>query len=261
MKKNILKNVTVCALTAALGLGALGALAATTSRIDLDRAKVIALEHAGFAAKEVKFVEAKRDREDGRLVYEIEFYAENLEYDYEIDAESGEILEYDYDAEHYSVKEASGQDIGLEQAKAAALKHAGLKETEVTFEKAKRSREDGLLVYDIEFYTEEAEYDYEIDLETGKVLEFDREIERNSSAAAAQNPSDGSVIGEAKAKEAALKHAGLKESQIRRYQCELEWDDGRQVYEIEFKSGGMEYEYEIGAADGKVLSFEQEDDD
>ena len=61
--------------------------------IGVDRAKSIALGHAGVSASSVSFSKAKLDDDDGRGVYEIEFYVGNTEYDYEIDAHSGAILE------------------------------------------------------------------------------------------------------------------------------------------------------------------------
>ena len=43
------------------------------------------------------YSKVKLDDDDGRGVYEIEFYVGNTEYDYEIDAHSGGIIEYDID--------------------------------------------------------------------------------------------------------------------------------------------------------------------
>nr|WP_314982376.1 PepSY domain-containing protein [uncultured Stomatobaculum sp.] len=43
------------------------------------------------------YSKAKLDDDDGRGVYEIEFYVGNTEYDYKIDAYSGGIIEYDID--------------------------------------------------------------------------------------------------------------------------------------------------------------------
>ena len=65
--------------------------------IGVDRAKSIALGHAGVSASSVSFSKAKLDDDDGRAVYEIEFYVGNTEYDYKIDAYSGGIIEYDKD--------------------------------------------------------------------------------------------------------------------------------------------------------------------
>ena len=71
----------------------------------------------------------------------------------------------------------------------------------------------------------------------------------------------GSDIGEAKAREAALAHAGVAEADVRDYKIERDTDDGVRLYEIEFKAGGYEYEYEIRAADGAVMKHHKELDD
>ena len=64
--------------------------------IGLEQARAIALEHAG-AGTEVWFTKEKQDMEDGRVVYEIEFYAGGVEYEYEIDALTGQIWDFDID--------------------------------------------------------------------------------------------------------------------------------------------------------------------
>ena len=68
-------------------------------------------------------------------------------------------------------------------------------------------------------------------------------------------------IGYAKAKSIALNHAGLSENQAYDMDVELDDEDGRLVYEIEFKSGNMEYDYEIDAVSGAILKHEAELDD
>ena len=68
-------------------------------------------------------------------------------------------------------------------------------------------------------------------------------------------------IGYAKAKSIALNHAGLSENQAYDMDIELDDEDGTLVYEVEFKSGGMEYSYEINAASGAILKHETELED
>ena len=72
-------------------------------------------------------------------------------------------------------------------------------------------------------------------------------------------PADG-LIGRQAAVRAALGHARLDERQVRNLACERDREDGRQIYEIEFKKDGFEYEYEIDAKSGAVLKAKRERD-
>ena len=63
---------------------------AATSGISADRAKQIALSHAGVSG--ASFTKVELDTDDGVRVYEIEFKVGNVEYDYDIDATSGAII-------------------------------------------------------------------------------------------------------------------------------------------------------------------------
>ena len=149
--------------------------------IDLEEAKEIALKDAGLKEKDVTFVTAKVDYDDGRKYYDVEFYYNGVEYDYEIDAESGRIVDFDKDFEGrlpvVKEEEETKDEITAEKAKEIALKHAGLKESEVTRLKAERDRDDGIVKYDVEFQQGRMEYDYEIDAETGKILKAEKDYD------------------------------------------------------------------------------------
>ena len=150
----------------------------TTKKITKAKAKSIALKHAGVSASKATFVKAKLDYEDGRRVYEIEFYSGNTEYDYEILASNGKIISYDKDIENYKIPRkntSSSTYIGKAKAKSIALKDAGVSASSATFTKTKLDYEDGIRVYEIEFYTNSAEYEYEINAKTGKIRDMDEE--------------------------------------------------------------------------------------
>ena len=153
---------------------------AASSYIGVDQAKSIALKHAGLSAAEVSFTKAKLEKDDGLRKYEIEFIKGSTEYEYEIDAATGSILEYKTEQEEGGAPTQS-KVISLDQAKSAALKHAGLSASNVTFTKAKL--DDGK--YEIEFVSGSAEYEYEIDAATGSVLEYD--VERSEPAPSNDN--------------------------------------------------------------------------
>lgn len=95
MKKLI---ALLLALLVVFSLSVSAFAAPSENLISKEKAKEIALDHAGYKESEVRFVKAKLDRDDGRYEYEIEFRADgNLEYDYSINAVNGKILEFDHD--------------------------------------------------------------------------------------------------------------------------------------------------------------------
>ena len=65
-------------------------------------------------------------------------------------------------------------------------------------------------------------------------------------------------ITEAEAQAIALEHAGLTEADVSRLEVRKDFDDGRQEYDVEFHVDRLEYEYEIDAVTGKILSFDKD---
>ena len=215
----------------------------------MEQAKTIALNHAGVSASNASFVFAQLDYENGRRVYEVEFYSGNTEYDYEIDAADGSVLSYDYDAERYTSQQPqTSNDIGVEQAKTIALNHAGVAASDAVFVHAKLDYDDGRRVYEVEFYSGSREYDYEIDAASGDILSYDYDAERYTL----QQPQTGSLLSEARVKEIVEARAGTTGTYR---EFKLERDDGRTVYEGELRSGWTEYEFTVDAYSGDILEW------
>ena len=229
---------------------------AASGDIGSEKAKSIALNHAGVTSSTAKFVKVERDRDDGRLLYEVEFYAGNKEYDYEILASDGTILSYDADIEGYRIPSSTstGTDIGAEKAKEIALQHAGVSASNAVFVKAEREYDDGRLTYDVDFYAGNKEYDYEILAADGTILSYDADIEGYRIPSSTSTSSTD--IGAEKAKKIALQHAGVSASNAVFVKAERERDDGRLTYDVDFYAGNKEYDYEILAADGTILSYD-----
>lgn len=149
--------------------------------IGVAAAKEIALSDAGLSAGSVTFRKEKQDWDDGIAVYDIEFYTSDMEYEYEIHGTTGAILDKSIESFHQGSGQPSGggasastgNDIGVDQAKAIAVAHAGLSMSDVTFSKAKLDWDDGYTVYEVEFYYGATEYDYTIDAYTGTILDYD----------------------------------------------------------------------------------------
>ena len=74
-------------------------------------------------------------------------------------------------------------------------------------------------------------------------------------------PAQPTYIGEDAAKKAALSHAGLDESAVTSLKVELDTDDGTVHYDVDFKQGGMEYDYDINATTGEIMKSKSEVDD
>lgn len=142
--------------------------------LTVEEAKAKALEDAKLTASQVTFTKAKLERDDGREIYDIEFYtADYKEYDYEIDARTGAVLEMDYDAESFTPPASSGT-ITMEKAKEIALaKVPGAKEENIV--KLELDRNDGRPVYEIEIIYNAMEYEMEISAADGTILEFESE--------------------------------------------------------------------------------------
>ena len=150
----------------------------TSNKITIEEAKDIALKHAKLSNDKVTFVNTEEGMEDGIKIYNIEFYTDNTEYDYEINADTGEIIEFDEDIEDYTIQDnpdttSNQTKISENEAKDIALKHAKLSNDKVTFDRIEYDVDNGLSKYDIDFYYNNKEYSYEINAQTGEILSYE----------------------------------------------------------------------------------------
>ncbi len=146
--------------------------------ISQDEAKQIALKDAGVAEADVTGLRVKEDRDDGRYIYEVQFYVQNKEYDYDIDATSGAIVSSDYDVENNfnnngSSPQNSGQTISEEDARNAALGRVpGATQNDIRIH---LDTDDGKQVYEGDIYYNNTEYEFQIDATTGEFIEWSQE--------------------------------------------------------------------------------------
>ena len=170
--------------TEAVGVAKKANKANKTKKISADKAKKIALGDAKLAEKDVTFVKVELELEDNKLVYDVEFYSGNVEYDYDIDAVSGAIVSADRDIENYVIPaqpsaeaptKAQASEISVEKAKQIALSHAGV--GSARFTKAKIEYENGVKVYEIEFKVGNMEYEYDINVVNGAIVSSSAEID------------------------------------------------------------------------------------
>ena len=160
---------------------------------------------------------------------------------------------------------APAMPIGKDAAAYAAEQYAGTTELDSVTAEVDSELDESPAHYEVELHTAWGEFEYLVDAYTGKVLSGQKDLLATAPAgdetAKPTAPSGGADIGHAKAKSIALNHAGVSENKAYDMEIELDDEDGTLVYEVEFKSGNMEYSYEINAATGAVLRHEVERDD
>lgn len=233
----------------------------TTSPIEESTALQIALDHAGLQESDVTVLKNQLDRDDGVYEYDVEFLADGKKYDYTINAQSGDIRSYEIEANTIAGStnnNAVAADAGSDAALQAALDHAGLQASDVTVVKNHLDRDDGVYQYEIEFLTDTKEYDYTVSVDASQIYSYSISAlpQAPSSAPAGGTSNTGDVLSEDAVVQIALEYAGLTQADVTRQRCELDRDDARTIYELEFLSGGMEYEFEIDAFSGEVLSYQ-----
>ena len=153
-----------------------GSQSGTASAVTEDEARKTALTDAGVTEEQITGIRVKKDHDDGRQVYDVEFYSDNKEYDYEIDASTGEILSSDFEIENDFNKDSASDlnpAVSQEEASAAALaKVQGASEKDL---RIKLDDDDGKMIYEGDIYYNGTEYEFEIDAATGDFLEWSEE--------------------------------------------------------------------------------------
>lgn len=243
---------------------------ASDGYIGKEKALALALVHLGVKEADIRELEIEIDYKKKRMIYEIEFKTADKEYEIDIDAQSGEVLEVEIETlkKAPSSTGSSSNYIGESAAKSIAFKDAGVSESQSSSLKVELDRQNGIMVYEVEFIYSGYKYEYDIDALSGKILEIEKERIKESSSSQKTSPPASSppkesspqtnYIGESSAKSIAFKDAGVSESQVSSLKVELDRKNGIMVYEVEFIYSGYEYEYDIDAVSGKILGWEKE---
>lgn len=158
--------------------------AAGKTGLTADEAKAKALAHAGLSAPQVTFTKTKSDWDDGRAIYEIDFYgSDGTEYEYEIDANTGDVVKYDTEAPKRQVYEqpttaaaGSGSMLSADAAKKLALDQVpGATVNDIA--EFETDRDDGRVEYEGKIYYGGMEYEFEIDAYSGAFRKWECEYD------------------------------------------------------------------------------------
>ena len=152
-----------------------------TQDIGEDAALQAALEAAGVSESDASRLRISKDRDDGRVVYEIRFDVDQTEYDYDVLASDGQILSSDVELRNDDRDDdddrnrGSNADVAISREEAidiALAKVPGATESDIRIE---LDHDDGRYKYEGDIIYERVEYDFEIDANSGDVLEWSEE--------------------------------------------------------------------------------------
>ncbi len=197
-----------------------------------------------LAKKEVKggtVVKVDMDYENGKLVYDVEMSKGKKEYSLTYRASDSKLISYEWEIQPWYLSRGKGKIISINKAKKLAKKQ--VRNASVT--SVMRKHSDGIDVYRVKMKTKNKKYELKLHARTGKVLEYEWELAAKTSK---------KYIGEEKAKSIALKKVGGGAV----VKADFDYDGGTPVYEVDIIKGEFEYEVEIHAKTGKILSFEVE---
>ena len=241
MKKGTVIAIAVAGVLA-LGGGSVYAAEqiAKSSAIGSDSAKNFAFVDAGVLPEDAQVRDMDFEFEHGKFVYEIEFVANGIKYEYTIDSKDGRILEKDSEKLPGVIMADAGKE--TENKKEAPVQDTGAETPENNNEAEPASgREDGAPG------------------ETGKGKADTGTSKKTAPAKTGVSESSGTQrIGLSKAKSIVLKDAGLTGKKVTYSEAQLEKDDGRFIYDLEFRYGSKKYEYEVDAYTGKILEKDVE---
>lgn len=196
MKLSHLSLLTACACAVAL-TGCTQPQLTQMTDIGQSRAKEIALADAGTSEQDVTRLRIVSEKDDGRSIYEVSFTIDGLEYEYDVEASSGMIIdvkrvaisEQSMSSSHSTIAQhpqessesinsqsSQGQTahaVSLEQATQLALERVlGASKQDI---RIKLDFDDGRWQYEGDIVYANIEYDFEIDAETGTFLEWSEE--------------------------------------------------------------------------------------
>ena len=255
------------------------------SYIDKTTAYSVALESAKIDPINVQRNTTQLVDENNSTYYNVEFVSNDVIYNYSIDAVSGNVISHSSTKDNPDAPSSSaevpsntsapsssqaesqssssqssspisvGKPISLEDAKQIAIDHAGKTSKDVSFRKAIKELEDGIWVYEIEFFTRinnsYEEYEYEINTETGEIIKHSYELNgyvQNSDKGALKSEDEILKIALAQVPGATAKDATIF----------LDNDDRRLVYEGKIIYSSTKYDFEIDPYSGTILEWEVE---
>ena len=216
------------------------------NKISKDIATNIALDYANVNKKDTSNIKVEIDNS----IYEIEFNDKNYKYEIEVDSQTGNVIKYEKDIISKSPISNNNNNnvISEEEAKKIATDYLNINVEDVSFTKNKLDYDDGNLIYELEFYYNGNEYEFDIDAYNKEIINVS--IDNNNYDTNTSN----NYIGLEKAKEEVKNH--YKKDNIFFIKAEFDFDNKTPIYELEFYDNNKKYEYEVNAISGNIIKYE-----
>ena len=203
--------------------------------IGLEEARAIALADAGLEREQVTFTQAEPLEEFGVSVYAFRFFAGNVEYEYQINAQTGAV---------YSMGTTTYLGQGAEDAPPSAPAFTEPPGSESDPQPTPTPHRPPA--------SAQPQPSEGVAPPTAGIAPPTANVAPPSGLDMSQGSGQTWISLDA-AKQAALTDAGVSEGRVIYQKAKLDYEDGSPVYELEFLAGSREYEYEIDAVTGAVL--------
>lgn len=247
-------------------------------------------KHLGFTELQYESITLKN--ENRTTYYEVKVNHNGVRYELTVDATTGSILGTEIEnpsssQQTLTTKQGANVQVSISEERAKAITSEHTKKTNLNYTRIELSQDDdyaGALTYEIEAEADGIEYDLDINANTGQILKFEQKNitetgQQASSASTAQaaQPAEQQTTAPApapaqQAQAATLSQASVKQivasrtgvSNLFYKKLHLTRDDDygyRPVYEVEAYAGNAEFDLEIDATTGQILSYSADIDD
>ena len=300
-KAFLVKVIGILLAIIAIGAGAAyaGSVVSRNNLISQDAAENFAIVDAKISRDNVSSLHSHLERDQGKYVYDVEFHVGDIEYEYEILAQDGSILEKRIDNEARNNGTLSNTFSGQRDLSSSGENAKGKTEDQNVpsegssgiVERSDQDSSSGIVESSdqdsssgIVEGADQGASDETASSDHGRaenVLSKTEQTDDSQKADASvtnhqekdtvsgeltkKKTAAGDYIGVERAKQIALDDAGFSENEVifstAKFEKDDDDDDEAPEYEIEFFKDNVEYEYDIDALTGKILDFSSEIDD
>ena len=284
-KKSVKLGVGIAGISAVLLTGSVlanqsmikfGTQQAHQPTIAIDQVKKAVEKHLGLT--ELNYESITLKNENRTTYYEVKVNHNGIRYELTVDATTGSILGTEIEnpsstQQTLTTKQGTQAQVSITEERAKAITSEHTKKNNLHYTRIELSQDDdyaGALTYEIEAEADGIEYDIDINANTGQILKFEQktitETEQQTSSSSTSQPAEqqapAATISQASIKQIVASRTGVSNLFYKKIHLTRDDDYGyRPVYEVEAYAGNAEFDLEIDATTGQILSYSADIDD